>query len=172
MVQQFEIVLFTAFIDRSQDIEQLPTNRRVAGEWDASEFPGKVLRRSMRGKIQQVVAKLSVSVVVDTNMGVPLYAGTAGWRHSGSAIRDGIPLKTNRLSAAVAQILTLATFDCGLLQCVMSFTDQQDEPTLVSQVMSIGDAALLSVSAFPFADVDAVLGDQFPINRSGIFAVR
>jgi len=36
----------------------------------------------MRGKIQQVASELSVSVVVDTDMGVPLDTGTAGWRHA------------------------------------------------------------------------------------------
>ena len=44
--------------------------------------------RRESGKIQKVVAKLSVGVVVDADMRVPLDAGTAGWRHAGSAVRD------------------------------------------------------------------------------------
>ena len=54
----------------------------------------------------------------------------------------------------------------------MSFADHQDEPLLVSQVMCVGDSSLLAVPAFPFTDVDAVFGDQFPINNDGIFARR
>ena len=80
MVQLFEVVLFTAFVDGSQDVQQLSANRRVAGEWDASELPGEVVCRSMCGKIQQIVSEMAVSVVVDADVGVPLDAGAAGWR--------------------------------------------------------------------------------------------
>jgi len=75
-------VLLATFVHGSEDFEQLSTNRRIAGEWNASELPGKVLRRSMRGKIQQVVSKLAIRVVVDTDMGVPLDTRTAGGRHA------------------------------------------------------------------------------------------
>jgi len=52
----------------------------------------------------------------------------------------------------------------------MPFANQQDEPPLVAQIVCVRDASLLSTTAFPLADVDAVLGDQFPINLGGIFA--
>ena len=82
VVQQFKIVLLAAFVHSSQDVQQLSANRRIAGEWDASELSRQVLCRSMRGKIQQVVSELAIGVVVDTDMSVPFDAGTAGWRHA------------------------------------------------------------------------------------------
>jgi len=80
VVQQFEVLLLATFVDGSQDVQQLTTNRRVAGEWDASELPGKVFRRSMGSKIQQMITKLSISIIVDSDVGVPLDADAAGWR--------------------------------------------------------------------------------------------
>ena len=81
----------------------MTTYRRISGERDARELSCQVFPRSMRGKIQQVITKLSISVVVDTDVGVPLDAGAAGWRDARPPIRDGISLKPDRLSAAVCK---------------------------------------------------------------------
>ena len=81
-------------------------------------------------------------------------------------------MKPDRRAAAIAEVLTLAAFDQRLLQSMVSLADQQDEPSLVSQVMSVRDASPFPMSALPFTHVDAVLRDQFPINNGGIFARR
>jgi hypothetical protein len=55
---------------------------------------------------------------------------------------------------------------------MVAVADQQDEPLLVTQVVCVRDASLFPTAAIPFTDVDAVLGDQFPIDLAGIFAAR
>ena len=81
-------------------------------------------------------------------------------------------MEPDRRPSAVAEMFRLSTFGRWLLQGMVAFADHQDEPLLVSQVVCVRDASLFPAAAFPFADFDAVLGDEFPINLDGIFSAR
>ena len=83
-----EALLFAAFVDGSEDVQQLPSDGCISGKRDSSELGGQSLCRSMHGEIQKAILEDSVSVVVDANMSVPLGIRSSSGRDSGSAIRD------------------------------------------------------------------------------------
>ena len=83
-----EALLLAAFVDGSEDVQELPSNWGISGELDTSELRGQRLCRSMHGEIQKAILEDSIGVVVDANMGVPLGRSDANGRDSGSAVRD------------------------------------------------------------------------------------
>jgi hypothetical protein len=83
-----EALLLAAFVDGSEDVQELPSDWGISSEGDPSELRGQCLCRSMHGEIQKAILEDSIRLVVDANMSMPLGSRCSSGRDSGSAIRD------------------------------------------------------------------------------------
>lgn len=132
MGNRLEALLLPAFVDGSEDVQELASDWGISGEGDPSELGGQCLCRPMHGEIQKTIFEDSVSVVVDANMSVPLGIRRSSGRDSGSAVRDRVAMEPDWSPTAVPEMFTLAAFSRWLLQGVVAFADQQDEPLLLN----------------------------------------
>ena len=119
----------------------------------------------MGGSIEEVAFELLVRRAVNADAGVPFGFATALGSNGAASVRNGIALKTDRVSAAVADLISLL-----LLECVVALGGQQDEPTSVADVLHVGEAAPFAIGYLSLAQVDAVFGDQLLIEQRRIFA--
>ena len=91
MREQFEVLLFPAFVDGSENVQQLTLHRSVSGEWNATELMGQRVGGPVYGQIDETVSEPAISVVVDADMGVKLRGGSTGRSHTGSTVGDRVP---------------------------------------------------------------------------------
>jgi len=117
------------------------------------------------GSIGEVAFELLVGGAVNADAGVPLGFASALGSDGASAVGDGIALETDRVSAAVADLVSLL-----LLELVVAFGGQQHKPVSVSDVLHVGEAASFAIGFLTLVNVDAVFGDQFLVEESRIFA--
>ena len=102
MRNRFKALLFAAFIDGSQNIQQLPSNWSVASKRDATEFNGEGVGGAVCGEVNKMTLQHAIRIVVDADMSVPLRGRSAGRRAPGSAFvgsREGV--RPRRLSLLV-----------------------------------------------------------------------
>ena len=108
----------------------------------------------MSGSIEEVAFELLVGWRVDSDAGVPLGFAAALGRDGTSSVGDRIALEANRVTAAVADLVSLLLFEC-----VVAFGGQQYEPVSVPDVLHVGEAAPFAIGFFTLVDVDTVFGD-------------
>ena len=108
----------------------------------------------MRGSIEEVAFELLVGGTVDADAGVPLGFAAALRSNGASAVGDGIALEADRVTAAVADLISLL-----LLECVVALGGQKDEPVSVADVLHVGEAAPFAIGFLTLVDVDTVFGD-------------
>ena len=82
-------------------------------------------------------------------------------------LADRISLELDWVPPAIANSIPFL-----LLEWVMSFSRQQQEPVAVTDVLHVRQPATFAVSALPVRQVDLVLLDEFPVDGRGIFALR
>ena len=118
----------------------------------------------MDGSVEEVVFELLVGWAVDADAGVPLgLAATLGGDRAAS-VGDGIAFEADRVSAAVADLVSLLLF-----KGMVAFSDQKQEPVSVADVLHVGEPTTFAIGTVTFADVDAVLGDQLCVELERIF---
>ena len=66
----------------------------------------------MCSSIEEVAFELFVSWAVDSDAGVPLGFAAALGSDGASSVGDGVALETDRVSAAVADLVSLLLFEC------------------------------------------------------------
>ena len=108
----------------------------------------------MDGSVEEVAFELLVGWAVDADAGVPLGFAAALWGDGTAAVGNGIALEANRVTAAVADLVSLL-----LLELMVPFGRQQHEPVSVSDVLHVGEAAPFAIGFLSLIDVDAVFGD-------------
>ena len=108
----------------------------------------------MRGSVEKVAFELLVGGAVDADAGVPLGFAAALGCDGASAVGNGIALEANWVPAAVADLISLL-----LLESVVAFGCQKDEPVSVPDVLHVGEAAPFAIGFLALVDVDAVFGD-------------
>ena len=108
----------------------------------------------MDGSIEEVAFELLVSWAVDADAGVPLGFAAAFGSDGASAIGNGIAFEANWVAAAVADLVSLL-----LLESVVAFGGQQNEPASMSDVLHVGEAAPFAFGFLTLVNVDAVFGD-------------
>ena len=108
----------------------------------------------MNGSVAKVRFELLVGWAVDTDAGVPLGFAAAFGSDGASAVRNGVALEADWVSAAVADLVSLL-----LLEHVVPFGCQKDEPASMSDVLHVGEAAPLAIGFLTLFDFDAVFGD-------------
>ena len=97
----------------------MATHWGVAGVWDASEILCQCFCVSMHCSIEEEAFELLVGWAVDADAGVPFGLAAALGSDGAASVGDGIAFKTNRMTAAVADLISLL-----LLECVMPFGGQ------------------------------------------------
>jgi len=138
----------------------LPPDRGVSSEGDAGEVDGQILGRVVAGPLQKERFKLLECWRVDPHAGVPFWLTASARRDAASAVADGVPLKSDRVAAAVADLIPLL-----LLEGVMPFSSQQQEPVGVADVLHVGQPSLLPVRPLALGPVDPVFLDQLIVDR-------
>ena len=108
----------------------------------------------MGGSVEEVAFELLVGRTVNSDAGVPLGFATTLGSDGASAIGNRIAFKADRVTAAVADLISLLLFER-----VVALGGQQDEPVSVSDVLHVGEAAPFAIGFLTLVDVDAVLGD-------------
>ena len=73
----------------------------------------------MDGSIEKVAFELLVGWAVDADAGVPFWFAAALGGDRASSVRDGVALKTDRVTTAIADLVSLL-----LLECVVSLGGQ------------------------------------------------
>ena len=119
----------------------------------------------MGGSIEEVAFELLVGRAVDAHAGVPLWFAAALGSDGASAIRNRVAFKADRVTAAVADLVSLL-----LLELMVAFGGQQHEPVSVPDVLHVGEPSPFAIGFLAFAQVDAVFGDQLLIEQRRIFA--
>ena len=119
----------------------------------------------MRGSIEEVAFELLVGWAVDADAGVPLWFASALGSDGTASVGNGIAFKTDWVSAAVADLVSLLLFEL-----MVAFGRQQHEPVSVADVLRVGEATSFPIGFLSFVDVDAVFGDQLLIEQRRIFA--
>ena len=106
-------MLFGAsFVDSSEDVEELSSDWGVAGVRDSGEILSEGLCVSMDGSIEKVAFELLVGWAVDADAGMPFGFAAALGGDRASSVGDGVAFKADRVSAAIADLVSLLLFEC------------------------------------------------------------
>ena len=108
----------------------------------------------MNGSVEEVAFELHVGCAVDSDAGVPFGFAAALGGNRTSAVRNGVAFEANWVAAAVADLVSLL-----LLESVVAFGCQKDEPVSMSDVLHVGEAMPFAIGFFTLIDVDTVFGD-------------
>ena len=119
----------------------------------------------MDGSINEVAFELFVGGAVDADAGVPLGFAAAFGCDRASAIGNRIAFKADRVPATVADLVSLL-----LLEHVVAFGDQHQEPVSVADVLHVGEATPFAIGFLALVDVDPIFVDQLLVEQSWIFA--
>ena len=119
----------------------------------------------MDGSVEEVAFELLVGWAVDADAGVPLGFATTSGCNRASAIGGRIAFTADRVPATVADLVSLL-----LLEHVVAFGDQHQEPVSVADVLHVGEATPFAIGFLALIDVDTVFSDQLLVKQSWILA--
>lgn len=160
-----EALFRSGFIDRSQDVEKLPSHWCVAGVRHTREVLSECFCVSVGRPFEEVAFELLVGWAVDADAGVPLGFAAALGSGGTASVGNGIAFESDRVTAAVTDLVSLL-----LLELMVAFGCQQHKPASVSDVLHVGEAATFAIGFLSLIDVDAVFGNQLLIEQRRIFA--
>lgn len=146
-------------------MQKLPAHWCIAGVRHPSEILAKSFGGSMHGSIEEERFELLVSWIVDADAGVPLRFAAPFGRDWTSPVRNRIAFEFDRVSAAVADLLSLL-----VLEQVVSFGCQKQKPGLETDVLHVCQSASFTIGPLSFADGDVVFGNQLYIQGGRVFA--
>ena len=100
----------------------------------------------MASSVEKERFHLFVCLWIDANASVPLWLPSAFWRDSGATVTDGIAFEFYGVTSTITHAVSFL-----MLERVMTFGDQQQEPVSITDILHVGEAAFLAVSALAVA---------------------
>lgn len=156
-------------VSTSEQVKQLTTDRSVTSERNGSELKCQLFSTSVYCELVEMGLERSISIPIDPNVSMPFHWTTSCAGDATLPVGNGVPVKPERNSAKVLELLSLTTLAGVRSESMVSFGEKEYEPMPKAEVLGVGKSLLAASCSLPFRDIDAVLADQLAIDRRGRF---